>query len=175
MASLTALDMIVLLLVLGGALFGAFRGFVSEAIAMFAWVAAVIALKLFYTPVADIAGGYVESGAAAAILSFALVFGAVFLGGKLLAASLGQRVRNSVLGPLDRLLGFGFGALKGLLIATLGYLLITIAYDTLFGGDADRPEWMANARSHRLLEASSRAIVDFVEQRRAKTEEEPST
>lgn len=166
MSSLTSLDIIVLLLMGGGALFGAWRGFVSEAIALFAWVAAVIALKLFYLPVSGITEHYLDSPTASAILAFGLVFGLVFFGGKLVAALLGARVRKSVLGPLDRVLGFGFGAMKGLLVATLGFLLITIAHDTLFGGDSDRPEWIADARTHRLLEASSRAVVDFVEERR---------
>lgn len=174
MSSLTSLDIIVLLLMGGGGLFGAWRGFVSEAIALFAWVAAVIALKLFYDPAAKLTAGFIDSPMAAAILAFGLLFGVVFFGGKLIAASLGARVRNSVLGPLDRVLGFGFGALKGLLIATLGYLLVTIAHDTLFGGDAPRPEWISKARTHRLLDASSRAVVDFVEQRRQR-EEESST
>ena len=166
MHALTSLDILVLILVVGGGLFGAFRGFVSEVIALFAWVATVPALKLFYTPMTAFVGNWIDSPTAAAMLAFALVFGIVFAGGKLIAASLGARVRNSVLGPFDRVLGFGFGALKGLLIATLGYLLFTIGYDTLFGGGSERPAWMIDAKSRRLLDASSKAIVDFVEHRR---------
>jgi membrane protein required for colicin V production len=36
----------------------------------------------------------------------------------------------------------------------------------VFGGDSKRPRWIAQSRSHVLLDASSRAIVDFVEARR---------
>lgn len=166
MSSFTALDMIVLLLVGGGAVLGIMRGFVSVVIGLFAWVAAIAALKLFYTPAAAMLTGVVGTEAGAAVLAFALVFGIVFFAGKLIAASLGQRVRNSVLGPLDRGLGLGFGALKGLIIATLGFLLVNIGYDTIFGGDSERPAWMTESHSYTLLDASSRAIVDFVETRR---------
>lgn len=170
MSTLTALDIIVLLLVCGGALFGAIRGFATEVIGLGAWIAAILALKLFYSPATAIIAHWITTPSGVSILAFALVFGGVFVVGKLIAASLGARIRQSVLGPLDRGLGFGFGALKGLIIATLGYLLFNLAYGTLFGGDSEPPEWLAKSRSHTLLEASSRAIVDFVEARR-----EPST
>jgi len=71
-----------------------------------------------------------------------------------------------MLGPIDRVLGFGFGALKGLVIATLLYLLANLGVDLLHGASAKRPEWMRASRTYALLNASSRAIVDFVEERR---------
>ena len=166
MTSLTAVDIIVLLLVGGGAVLGVLRGFVTEVISLFAWVAAVVALKFFFEPTTDFLMGWIGTEAGAAILAFVLVFGIVFVTGKLIAASLGGRVRNSILGPMDRLLGLGFGTLKGLVIASVAYLLFTIAYETVVGGDEERPQWLVKSHSHVLLDASSRAIVDFVEERR---------
>ena len=72
-----------------------------------------------------------------------------------------------MVGPFDRLLGAGFGALKGLIGATLLYLLANLVYDTAFGRAAERPAWMAQSRTYPLLNASGRAIVDFVAARRA--------
>lgn len=172
MASLTALDMIVLVLVVGGAIFGMMRGFTSEVISLGTWIAGIFALKIFYAPVAAFVARWVGIGSAGAILAFALVFGAVFFAGKLIAASLGSRVRYSALSGLDRLLGLGFGALKGLVVATLGFLLINLAHDTVFGGDSERPVWITQSRSRVLLDASSRAIVDFVETRRHRHKQE---
>ena len=51
MSSLTALDMIVLVLIVGGAIFGVMRGFVGEVISLGTWVVAIFALKFFFTPV----------------------------------------------------------------------------------------------------------------------------
>jgi membrane protein required for colicin V production len=79
---------------------------------------------------------------------------------------LGGRVRKSVVGPIDRLLGGGFGALKGLIGATLLYLALNFVYDMLWGRAAARPEWMAEARTYPLLHASGEAVVDLVEARR---------
>jgi len=166
MGNLTALDIIVLLLVGGGAVLGLMRGFVTEVISLFSWVAAIVALKLFHAPATEMLKGFVGTPGGAAVLAFALVFAVVFIAGKLIAGSLGRRTRQSVLGPVDRVLGLGFGALKGLLAATLLFLLANLGYDTVFGGESQRPEWMKESRSFPLLNASGRAIIDFVEMRR---------
>ncbi len=36
----------------------------------------------------------------------------------------------------------------------------------IYGGDADRPEWMTSSRTYPLLNATGRAVVDWVETRR---------
>ena len=162
----SALDIVVLILVGGGAVLGVLRGFVTEILSLFAWVAAIVAVKLFYPLVAAWLARPVGSPGGAAVLAFVLIFGVVFLLGKLVAGSHGRRTRQSVLGPLDRTLGLGFGALKGLIVATLLFLAANLATDTIYGGDAQRPTWMRGSRTFPLLNATSRAIVDFVEMRR---------
>ena len=71
-----------------------------------------------------------------------------------------------MVGPVDRVLGGGFGALKGLIGATLLYLGVSLVYDTIWGTAAARPEWIAEARTYPLLQSSSGTIVDLVEARR---------
>lgn len=164
---MTALDIIVLLLVGGGLIFGLMRGFVQELLSLFAWVAAVLVLSYAHAPAADALAGPVGTRAGAAVLAFALVFGLVFLAGKLLSRRIGASVRRSVVGPFDRLLGAGFGALKGLIGATLLYLAANLVHDLIRGRDAPRPEWMTRSRTFPLLQASGQTIVDLVEARRA--------
>ena len=166
MGPLTALDIIVLLLVLGGAALGALRGFVTEVLSLFAWVAAIVALKLFHAPAMNLLEGVVGTRTGAAVLAFALVFLLVFFAGKLIAGAVGRRTRQSVLGPVDRALGLGFGMLKGLIGATLLYLLATLAVDSWAGADAPRPAWLRESRTYPLLNASGKAIVDYVQRRR---------
>ena len=163
---MTALDIIVLLLVGGGLVLGWFKGFVGEVLSLSAWIVAIVFLKLLHTPVTQALTRPVGTPSGAAVLAFALVFGIVFLIGKLVARRVGGGVKKSVIGPVDRVLGSGFGALKGLIGATLLYLGANLVYDTLWGARAQRPEWMAQSRTYPLLYASGRAIVDFVEWRR---------
>jgi membrane protein required for colicin V production len=166
MASLTALDVIVLLLVGGGGVLGAMRGFVGEVLSLFAWVAAVIALKLFFAPVADWLTHVMSGPGSATVLAFAIVFVAVFIAGKWVAGSISARVRRSAIGPVDRVLGFGFGALKGLLVATLIYLVVSLAYQVYAADAKARPDWVKQSRTYPLLDVTSRAIIGYVERRR---------
>jgi membrane protein required for colicin V production len=165
---MTALDIFVFLLLIGGAAIGVVRGFVHEVISLFAWIVGIAMLKLFHTQLwTGIENMFHTSPAAGAVIAFAILFVPSFLIVKLLARSLGGRTRRSpVLGPVDRVLGGGFGALKGLLGVTLFFLLANLATDMTYGPQANRPEWMTKSRTYPLLNASGRAIVDWVEARR---------
>ena len=165
----TAIDIFVFLLLIGGAAVGFVRGFVHEVISLFAWIVAIAMLKLFHTQLSSgLTGLFGSSPAAAAVLAFAILFVPTFVLVKLVARSLGGKTRRSVLGPIDRVLGGGFGALKGLLAVTLFFLLANLATDMVYGPQAERPEWMTRSRTYPLLNASGRAIVDWVEARRLK-------
>ncbi|HVM23400.1 MAG TPA: CvpA family protein [Sphingomicrobium sp.] len=165
---MTALDVFVFLLLIGGGAIGFVRGFVHEVISLAAWVAAIAMLKLFHTQLwTGLETSFDFSGAGAAALAFALLFIPSFLIVKLLARAIGGRTRrHATLGPIDRVLGGGFGMLKGLLGVTLFFLLANLATDMVYGPQADRPEWMTRSRTYPLLNASGRAIVDWVEARR---------
>jgi membrane protein required for colicin V production len=165
---MTALDVFVFLLLIGGGAVGFVRGFVHEVISLFAWLVAIAMLKLFHTQLwTGLINSFGTSSPAAAVLAFAILFIPSFLIVKLLARSLGKKTRrHAMLGPFDRTLGGGFGALKGLLGATLFFLLANLATDMVYGPRADRPEWMTKSRTYPLLNASGRAIVDWVDARR---------
>lgn len=169
MASLTLLDIVVLLFLGGGALLGLMRGFVFEVLSLFSWAAVVVALKLLYAPVALVLSQYLNTRAGAGLLAFVLVGTVVFFGGRLIAQRIGRRTRTSILGPVDRALGLGFGAVKGLIGVTLLFMAGNLVYDLCYGGAAARPDWVREARSYPLLQASRRAVDDFVAHRRAGT------
>lgn len=172
MGVLTALDIIVLLLVGGGLVLGFLKGFVGEVLSLLAWVAGMVALKFFHEPVTQGLLEPIGTYPGAAVLAFALVFGITFIIVNLIARRTGRATKKSVIGPVDRVLGAGFGALKGLIGATMLYLAANLFYDTIYGRFSERPEWMANSRTYPLLHASGRAVVDFVERRRGPQAEE---
>ena len=162
---MTALDIFVILVVGGAALVGFVRGFAHEVLALFAWIVAIVALKLFHEPLGARLVDSVGTEAGAAVLAFALLFVPTYIAVKLFAKAVGGRTRRSVLGPVDRILGGGFGMVKGLLGATLIFLLANLATDMVYGGNAARPQWMTRSQTYPLLNASGRAVVDWVEER----------
>jgi membrane protein required for colicin V production len=160
----TALDIIVILLVGGGLVFGWLRGFVAEVLSLFAWFLAILALRVLHPPLAEALEGPIGTASGAAVLAFIIIFGLVFVGGKFASRRVGGRVRNSIIGPLDRVLGAGFGALKGLIGATILFMILNIVYSFSFlSGSGGRPEWMTNAASYGLLKATSGTVSGLVE------------
>jgi membrane protein required for colicin V production len=162
----SALDIFVILVLVGGAAVGFVRGFVYEFLSLLAWVAAIAAIKLFHTQLTGGLTPVVGTSAGGAVLAFALLFVPTFVLVKLLARSVGKKTRRSLVGPVDRFLGGGFGLLKGLLAATIFFLFANLSTDLVYGPRAERPSWMTNSRTYPLLNASGRAIVDWVEARR---------
>ena len=56
---MTALDIIALLLMGGAGILGLQRGFVTESLSLIAWVAALVAVRIFHAPVRAILEGTV--------------------------------------------------------------------------------------------------------------------
>lgn len=163
---LTAIDILVLLAVGAAAVMGFMRGFVTEVLSLMAWLFVVAAVRLFHTPVAAALAEPVGTVQGAAVLAFAVIGGVTYFGGRMIANAIGSRTRSGFLGPVDRALGFGFGGIKGLVLVSLVFLLVTLVVDTVSGGPARRPEWMTQARTYPLLNATSASIAEFVDRRR---------
>lgn len=172
---MTALDIMVLLLVGWNAVRGISRGFTFEVLALIGWLLAIVSVRLFHAPVSDALAGAVGTPGGAAVLAFAITFGVPFIAGKLIARSLGGRMKRSALGPTDRILGLGFGALKGLIIAAFAFLLVTLLYDVIYTRAAPRPDWMTESRTYPLLDGSARALSDLIDRRRNAGAEENAT
>ena len=164
--ALTALDILVLLGVGLAAVLGFMRGFVAEVLSLFAWFVTVFALKLLHAPATQLLAGVIGTLAGAAVLAFVLVTGVTWFLGRTVANALGKRTRTSILGPVDRALGFGFGALKGLILASLAFMLVALVVDTTRGGPTRRPDWMRQSRTYPLLNATSAGIADILDRRR---------
>ena len=102
---------------------GLWRGFVVEVLSLTVWIAA------FWLSVgfgADVAGYFtgVEQPSARLFLGYAGVFVGVLLLGGLLTWALGKFIANTGLSATDRVLGVGFGLLRGLVLACVAVLLM---------------------------------------------------
>lgn len=170
MGSLTALDILVLTLVGGSAVLGFSRGLVQEVTTLLAWVLAIAAVRFFHPAVTGLLAGWVGTEGGAAMLAFVLLFGGVFAFAKWGSRAMGQRSRASLVGGFDRGLGAGFGAVKGLMIAAIGFMAVTLLYDIGYG-NAQRPAWMTDSRTYPALNATSKALSQVIADRRAQARE----
>lgn len=165
MASFTALDVLVLLALAGGFITGALRGFVQESLSLAALIVALFAVRLFHEPLTMWLYELVGTEAGAGVLAFALIMVVIWGGGKLVARRIGGATRKSLIGPVDRVLGAGFGTLKALLIVAAAFMVVTLGHDLIFGKDSERPAWMEESRTYPLLRATGAALSDLVAER----------
>jgi membrane protein required for colicin V production len=161
MAELTAFDVVVGILVVLLAFGGLARGFVGEIVSLLAWVAGIFAVRLFYTPAKALAANLTGTEAGGAILALVVLFLAGFLLVRIIGDKLSAGTKSSLIGPIDRVLGLGFGAAKGVLAAALIFLMTNLVFDTIDPGEPS-PEWLAKARTAPTLAMISKTLVDFV-------------
>lgn len=160
LSTLTGLDWLVVLIVGTAAAFGLMRGFIAEVASLAAWVAGFMAVRLFHAPAQAV---FVEASGSEMIGTLAAVLGPFLLAVlvvKLLGSFLSSSAKGSVIGPFDRLLGLGFGLVKGFLVASLGFLIITLVLQILPGED-DRPDWLTTARTTPTLALVANAMVNY--------------
>ncbi|MBC2664698.1 CvpA family protein [Novosphingobium flavum] len=163
---MTGFDIGVLILVALGAITGFVRGFVQEVLTLGAWLVSLLAIHYAHTPVTNMLAGYVgDRYSAAAVLAFALLLLVPYAVVRLLARTIGTATRGSLLGPVDRVIGFGFGAVKGMLLSVLGFSIIVLGYDTVWGVNG-RPDWITQSRTYPFINASSDALVKMIGERR---------
>ncbi|MDE2563255.1 MAG: CvpA family protein [Sphingomonadales bacterium] len=162
---MTGLDYAVFLIVAFAAIGGFFRGFTEEVLALAAWCIALFALHYFHEPLTVRITPYVDSETGAGVLAFALLMLVPFAVTRIIARSAGRASRESVLGPIDRILGFGFGAVKGFIIVVLAFAIIVFGYDLVWGAQG-RPLWISQARTYPFLNAASEELMTMIAQRR---------
>lgn len=160
------MDIVVLLLVGGGTILGFSRGLVQEVTSLLAWLLAFLAVRFFHAPLTALLADYVSAPGAAAMLAFVLLFVGVFAVTRWASRAMGQRSRASLVGGFDRGLGAGFGAVKGLALATVLFMGVTLLYDIGYGSAA-RPAWMTGSRTYPALGATSAALSKVIAERRA--------
>lgn len=138
---LTAFDVGIGVLVLISAILATARGLTREVLSLATWAgSAAIAIYMWqYHP--EIARGYVADPMVADIATVVVSFIVALIVLHLLTMRIADFVVDSKIGPIDRTLGFVFGALRGLLIA----IVITIFGTWLLG--TNLPPWAKESQS----------------------------
>lgn len=162
---LTAFDFAVLVIVAFAAIGGLVRGFVGEVVSLLAWAAGVLAVRYFHAEAKAVVDGWIANEAGAAIVALAGLFMGAFLAVRIVGGAVSAKTKASVIGPVDRLLGLGFGMMKGVVAATLLFLLVVMGLESLTPG-LPQPLWVAEAKTAPTLAIVSRALVDFVDEAR---------
>jgi membrane protein required for colicin V production len=113
-------DYVIIALLLFSCVAGLLRGLLREVISLVTWVAAVWLAWSFADTLAPHLGGALSDAAVRPWAARTIIFVAVLLVGAAVGALVSRFVRLSLFSGLDRLLGFVFGLLRG--VVALGLL-----------------------------------------------------
>jgi membrane protein required for colicin V production len=167
---MTGFDIIVLLIVGVAAAGGFMRGFVQEVLSLASWGLAIFAIRFLHTDLTAFLYGFVGTPSGAAVLAFVLLLLIPYAAMRLIAGWAGKATRSSFLGPFDRVLGFGFGAVKGAIIVVMAFSILVLGYDTVWG-PSGRPAWMITARTYPFINASADELVQLIAERQRTIDE----
>lgn len=148
--SITAFDVAVLAVIGLSLVFAFVHGFVSELLGLLAWGGAIFLTIFGYAWGADFTRQYVSPDFVADLVTLVALFIASLMVLKLLATFIGDRVRQSNVGFLDRSLGALFGVLRGILVVSAVYLAFLSIW-SFFGGEKTMPPWIKEARTRPLV------------------------
>lgn len=157
MLSVTFIDFLIVLIIVVSAGYAAWRGFVSETLTIFEWVAAALACLYIGPYLIPMMRSLFSQPWLASLLAYASVFLAVFIPFAFLSHRISQGVKNSPIGPLDRAAGVGFGILRGLAIVGLAYLAFTY-----FVPIRQHPRWLTQAELLPLVQNTSEVLLSIV-------------
>ena len=117
---------IFIIIVLGYSLIrGLFRGLVKEASSIIGVLGGFYGAYSYYPSVAKLLSGLIINTSYLNILSFLIIFCIVLITISILGVVIKYLLNVAFLGWVDRICGVGFGLVKGLLIVTVLFIILT--------------------------------------------------
>lgn len=123
---LTYIDYIIIAILAFSAIISVMRGFVREIMAILTWAVALWVAWKFYDVMAVFLTSYIQKESLRLPVSFLILFVITMILGGLVNFLCGQLVDHTGLSGTDRILGLGFGLLRGVLV--IGIMLLALQF-----------------------------------------------
>lgn len=122
-SSLAWFDFAIIAVIAISTIVSLFRGFIREVMSLLVWILAIWAAFAYSGHAASLMEGWVEMPSARSALAFAGVFFIVLAIGGLINYLIGRLVDSTGLSGTDRMLGLIFGALRGLALVVIFFMV----------------------------------------------------
>lgn len=159
------LDIIIVIIAGVAAIGGFMRGLVQEVLSLASWIMAALSLHFLHPALTEGLRTFYRAEPAVSLLAFALLLLIPYAAMKVIIGNASQASDGALLGPIDRVLGFGFGGVKGALIAIFAFALLVTGFDEKWGYTG-RPTWITTARSYTAADAFARQLIPAIAVRR---------
>lgn len=159
------LDLIIGIIVIVAAIGGFIRGLVQEVLSLAAWIMAALALHFLHPQLSEGLRYFYRAEPAVSLFAFVLLLLIPYAAMKVIMGTASGASDGAVLGPIDRVLGFGFGGVKGALIAVFAFAMLVTGFDDKWGYTG-RPQWITSARTYAAADAFSRQLLPEIGVRR---------
>ncbi|NJO37391.1 MAG: CvpA family protein, partial [Rhizobiales bacterium] len=163
--SLTVFDMAVLFVVGVSALLALLRGLVRESLSIVVWVLSALIAYVAFPELREFVGGYVANVWVADAVTLVVVFVAPLVCLKIVAMVIAESVPSGVLGSFDRILGAGYGFVRGALIVSLAYLGLN-----LVNAPEHHPAWIREAQFLPYVRDGAELLASWVPEDMLQTE-----
>jgi membrane protein required for colicin V production len=150
----TALDGVLIFVMLVSAVLAMIRGFTREVFSIGAWVAAAAAAYFLWERTLPYTQQYIEDKNVALGVTIAGIFFVTLLLVSVITMRISDFVLDSRAGPLDRTLGFLFGAARGLILVVIAVLFLNF-----FIAPERQPEWIAMAKTKPWLDSLGQDLM----------------
>lgn len=120
MEALIWIDWVIIVLISVSTLISLKRGFVREALSLITWVGAFILARTFHPQMQTLLESTVETPLVRLVAAFAILFFGTLIVGAIINNMIGHLIRVTGLSATDRVLGMGFGLLRGVVVVIVG-------------------------------------------------------
>ncbi|MEE8371246.1 MAG: CvpA family protein [Sphingomonadales bacterium] len=157
-STITAFDATILAIIGFSAFRGIRRGFTTELLTLVSWFGALmITLYGIGFGASDLTRQYIKPESLADVVTVLGLFLVSFLVLKYLAKKIGEQIKDSPVGILDRSLGALFGLLRGLVVVAAGYLIADF-----FLSEKELQGWVKDSRTKPLVSYSAEMLATIV-------------
>lgn len=152
---LNIFDTCVISIMLLSCLFAFYRGLVREILSLAAWVGAGIITLCYYHTALEKMQPYFKTTAAAIGAATIGLYIISLIGFAIVNTIIIKTIKSSgETGPLDNMLGLLFGAMRGALIVSLGFFLISKTLP-----EKEYPEWITKSVTRPYVEKGAMALA----------------
>ena len=156
--NINILDIILFLGILISLIIGYSRGFVKEALSIINWLLAAWLAFKYYFNLKTITLNFIETNIIADAISFGILFIFSIIILTILSNLISKNIKNSLLAPLDRIMGMIFGIIRAILLI----IVLFLAGNQTVWVNNTLPKWIYNAFSFPIIISTTNYLKNIL-------------